>query len=1031
MADYDLGTARGRIDIDASGAVKGAGEAAVAAEGLEKSTKNVGASANLAGGLLIGFGAAAVGAFALSLNAAAGFEKKLSEFKAVSGATADQIELVSEKALQLGADTSFSAGEAADAMNELAKSGLSVGDILNGAADATTYLAAAGSVALPEAASIISAALNQFKLDAADLPRVADLIAGAANASATGVSEIGLALEYVGPVAKAAGLSIDDTAGAIALLANNGIDANKAGTSLRGILSSLQPNSKAASNAMKELGLITADGSNQFFDATGKIKSMQEIIGILNKSFGGLTEQQRLAYSETIFGREQLAAINAMASTTTDEFANLQDVIGNTSAQEVANTKMDNLAGSVEELKGSVETFMIKAGRPFQAGLKSIVDALTGVVNWFTQLNPEVLKWVGYGVAAAGVIAILVGGLLLAQGAIEKVKMAFGALNAVMDANPIALVVIAIAALAAGLYWLYENNETFRKGVDKLWESFGPIWDAILAKAQEVWGWLAANVPPIWDAIWNGLTTAWQWVVDNIWPKVVQFAEAIPGAYQKTIDWFNNVFLPKIQEIWDQFQLGLDRVSAYVEEHFGGVLDTIGQKAGETKDSVVTAFQDGTIQNAVTSAASSISSGFSTVWTWITESLIPALQSFAQTAGEQFALFAGWFNEHVGPVIGSLGELWNAIWQKAQEAWDQLWPILQAAGIALAAIIGAIVIAAMWIWENFGDEIWQTIQSVWEQVKSIIEAALKVIQGIIEVVTGLISGDWGKVWDGIKNILAGVWDAIWAVITGMMDRIKIWIDGAMEVLKDLFSKAWQWIVDNGPQKLGELLTWVAGLPGAILSAIGNSIYEAGKSILEGLWNGLKDKWNEITGWLSGLNPAQFKGPPERDEQMLVPNGHLIMAGLQEGMASEWENIKVWLSSLSSDIEKYVLYEDGSIGVQKKDAGGNWFGAGPANKTIQDWAAVKSLQGMGWTQDDVKKIGDLIAAGGKKAMTVAAAAPMVQPTAKSPSYASTAKPVTVNINITGMDPRDAADVRAAFDGNVLTKITNAARAGVGG
>jgi TP901 family phage tail tape measure protein len=161
------------------------------------------------------------------------------------------------KALQLGKDTSFSASEAASAIEELVKQGISVPDVMNGAADATVALAEAGELELPRAAEIASNAMNQFKLSAQDLPHVADLLAGAANASSASVGDLGSALEYVGPVAHSMGLSIDDTTGALAILANNGIKGTEAGTQLRGMLLGLTPTTNKQSEAFKKLGLIT------------------------------------------------------------------------------------------------------------------------------------------------------------------------------------------------------------------------------------------------------------------------------------------------------------------------------------------------------------------------------------------------------------------------------------------------------------------------------------------------------------------------------------------------------------------------------------------------------------------------------------------------------------------------------------------------------------------------------------------------------------------------------------------------------
>ena len=212
MPDYDLGTARGRIEIDSTSAEKGL---AATAAGTAAVTKSGGAAASsmlLVGGAMTAVGVAGLAGFGLAIKAASDFEHQMSGVQAVSGATATEMEKLRKKALQLGADTVFSAGESAGAMEELVKAGLTVDDVLNGAADATVALAAAGEIDLPVAATIAANAMNQFNLAAQDLPHVADLIAGAANASAIDVSDFGLSMQQAGVIANLVGLSFDDPA---------------------------------------------------------------------------------------------------------------------------------------------------------------------------------------------------------------------------------------------------------------------------------------------------------------------------------------------------------------------------------------------------------------------------------------------------------------------------------------------------------------------------------------------------------------------------------------------------------------------------------------------------------------------------------------------------------------------------------------------------------------------------------------------------------------------------------------------------
>ena len=373
MADENLGTARGKLIIDGSQARTELSKTAASAEDFRKrSTAAGGAAGNiLARGQKVATASAIglAGAFALAVSSAASFESKISAIGAVTGASAEDLENVRRKSLQLGKDTKFSAGEAADAISELAKAGISLPDILNGAADATVALAAAGEVALPEAAALASNAMNQFSLKAKDLPGIADLIAGAANASAIDVHDFGESLKQVGAVANLAGLSFKDTAIAIAEMGNAGIKGSDAGTSLKTFLSNLIPTTKTQIDLFKKLGLVTKDGSNQFFDAAGNVKNLAGLQGTLQKALKGQTKEQKLANLQTLFGTDAIRAGAIAALAGEKGYNKMSAALSKVKAADVAKKRMDNLKGSLENLKGTLETIAISIGEHVQGAI--------------------------------------------------------------------------------------------------------------------------------------------------------------------------------------------------------------------------------------------------------------------------------------------------------------------------------------------------------------------------------------------------------------------------------------------------------------------------------------------------------------------------------------------------------------------------------------------------------------------------------------------------------------------------------------
>jgi TP901 family phage tail tape measure protein len=322
-------------------------------------------------------GAAAVAAVGVaSVKAAASFEYEMSRIKANADGTAQELQQLEAVVLQLGKDTAFSAGEAAQAANELVKAGMSVGDTM-AALPGMLALAAAGELGVAQAAEITANQLSVFGLKASDAVRVADTLALAANRSTTNVDDLGMSLSMSASIAAQAGLSIEETSAALALLANNGLKGSDAGTSLKTMLMMLMAPTDEAKAAMEDLGI-------EIYDSTGKMKSMDEIIADMDEALEGLSEEQANQAKRTIAGQDAIRALNILLKEGDDAYRDMTASLSESgAAQEVAATKMDNLRGSWEELKGSLETAGITMGKTALGPLRGIIDGLTEATNEF------------------------------------------------------------------------------------------------------------------------------------------------------------------------------------------------------------------------------------------------------------------------------------------------------------------------------------------------------------------------------------------------------------------------------------------------------------------------------------------------------------------------------------------------------------------------------------------------------------------------------------------------------------------------
>jgi TP901 family phage tail tape measure protein len=499
---------------------------AQAADGTARSFGKVSGIAKVAAGAFAGIKVGGLVTDSIGLEAT--FSQTMNTMAAVAKVPANEMKGLSELAIKMGADTTFSASEASTAMLELAKGGLDAATIKGGALQGTLTLAAAGGTDLATASTIASNALNTFALKGSDMASVAAALAGGANASSASVESLGEALSQVGPGATNAGLTLQDTVGVLSAFDAAGIKGSDAGTSLKTMLSRLVPTTDKARVAMENFGL-------KFEDAHGNFLPIGQIAEQLRTKLGGLSESTKTAALATLFGsdatraatvlmKQGAAGIGKYIAATKDQSA----------AQDVANARMSGTAGALEAFKGSVETAKLQLGLflapAIQAGLKKLSSGVNAIVpavkslasllgkGDFTKGFREVFKveedspfvsflltvrstaitafnavrsavqsvipvlagFVGFlkdNQTLVGTLAAAFGAAFIAvkayQGVMAVVTVATKAwaaaqvaLNTVMSLNPIGVVVLALVALAAGLVYAYKHSEKFRNIVN-------------------------------------------------------------------------------------------------------------------------------------------------------------------------------------------------------------------------------------------------------------------------------------------------------------------------------------------------------------------------------------------------------------------------------------------------------------------------------------------------------------------------------------------------------------------------------------
>ncbi|RUP38223.1 MAG: phage tail tape measure protein [Acinetobacter sp.] len=367
----------------------------------------------------IAVGGAILAGLSFPIEAAAGFEAKLSGIKAVSGATNAEMETMRQLSLQMGKETKYSALESAQGIEELIKAGISLDQVVNGGIQGALSLAAAGEIEVADAAEIASTALNTFKLDALSVTQAADILAGAANASATAVMALKFGLSQVGVVASSMRMSMLDTATGLAVFAQNGLKGSDAGTSFKTMLSNLIPTTKAQVELSKKLGLIMADGSNAFFDQSGRMKDLAGIAEVMKTKFAGLSDLQRKQAMDTLFGSDAVRASTILWKEGAAGVTGMQTSMQKFTSAQVAAERMNNFNGSVEQLKGSWETFMIVVGSQFLKPLSIVANLIQNVVDALTSIaQTKAGEYLMYAVGALGALLTVGGFVVLAINAV-------------------------------------------------------------------------------------------------------------------------------------------------------------------------------------------------------------------------------------------------------------------------------------------------------------------------------------------------------------------------------------------------------------------------------------------------------------------------------------------------------------------------------------------------------------------------------------------------------------------------------------
>lgn len=655
-------------------------------------------------GVVTGLGTAAV-------KTAADFDSAMSRVAAVSGATGSDFDKLRDKAREMGAKTKFSATEAADAMNYMAMAGWKTEDMLSGI-EGIMYLAAASGEDLATTSDIVTDALTAFGLTAEDSGHFADVLAAASSNANTNVSMMGETFKYCAPIAGALGFSVEDTAEAIGLMGNAGIKASQAGTSMRSIMTNLTGDVKLSGAAIGDVTIATTN-------ADGSMRSLSAILADCRVAFGGMTEAEKANNAETLVGKNAMSGFLALMNAAPEDIAKVSGAVNNCkdAAKNMADTMQDNLEGQLTILKSQLQELAISFGDLLMPAVRSIVSGLQGMVDVLNAMPDgvkQVIMIIALLAAALGPVLIIIGKVISAvgtimtivpklAGVINTVKTAFGALNAVMLANPIAIVIAAIAALVAAFVYLWNTNEEFRQFWISLWESVKETaiqcWQAISAFLSQAWEAIQNTAVSVWNGIrdffsglWTGIQTLFTTVVNAIAGFLSGAWNAVKGTVVSVWNAISQFFTSVWNGIRNVTSVVVNGIRSFLQSAWNGIRALITTVMNGIK-SVVTAVWNG-IRSVITRVMNGIRSVVSSVWSGIRNTISSIVNGIKNTVSNAFhAMWSGIRSTISGiynTIRDGLGNAVNYITSLASAGWRWGADIINGIVNGIRSCIGAV-----------------------------------------------------------------------------------------------------------------------------------------------------------------------------------------------------------------------------------------------------------------------------------------------------------------------------------------------------
>lgn len=550
---------------------------------LDQASGNV-RSAGVAMGAAGGILTAGIGS---SIKLAADFESSMSRVGALSGASAEEMQRLTDTAKQLGAATVFTSSQAAEGMQYLAMAGFKTNDTI-AAMPGLLDTAAAGQIDLGRAADITSNILTGFGIAAKDTTKVADILTATFTNSNTDMNMLGDTMKYIAPIAKASGQSLEEMAAATAMLGNAGIQGSEAGTALRASMIRLAKPPKEAADVLDQLGVSVADQA-------GKVLPLSNVVGQFVEKTKGLTDAQRLAAVSTVVGTEAASAFLALMDSgqpAIDKFRTTLEKSGGV-AKTIADKQLDNLNGAMEKVNSAMEGAKLSIGETFIPVLTKVAEHVNTLVDKFNALPDGLKQGIAIFAAIAGSVLLLGGALTILVSFIPNVVAGFKMLSAVRPiimglSGPMLGIVAVVAAVAAAAYLIIKYWKPITTFFKKLWTSisqwFTASWNSIMGYLTNTWNQIKTTAITLWNSIVSMVMAIISPFVENIRTSFARVVNGIRMIWEGLKLYFSaawevikNIFLGAILLITDLFTGNFSAMKSHAIQIWENIKGAIGQ----------------------------------------------------------------------------------------------------------------------------------------------------------------------------------------------------------------------------------------------------------------------------------------------------------------------------------------------------------------------------------------------------------------------------------------------------------------------